>query len=712
MDNRDSEALRKRVERLEEEVKLLSKTVFDFKQQFTDAPDRSVTPISRPGSPEIQTELPDTPAPLPPPPPGPQTSPSKPARFKLPERMRSFEYWLNRIGIGLTLFGIAFLFKYSVDQGWITPWLRIGFAFGLGSVLCGLGLRLYNKRQNFAVVLLGGAIGVWYITGFSAFQLLELVTQMQAMSFMVAVTIFAFTLSVRQNVALLALIGALGGFGTPFLLYTGSGNLPGLVMYTCLITAMTSALFFYKGWRSLLWLTVLCGWGVMMIGIGGPNWDKISSGSSEQLAVQTGLIFFWLVFGGAPLVREIVWLRNPDKWAKSTIGFADKSISARTQDLLDRHLHLLAVSSPTLAYLFSAIIWPNVSSNTFGWIAAGLAALYLGLSFLLNRLTFTKALSYTHGLVVILFTTIGLTVLLDGESLLIGLATEGMILHLIATRTKSRSIRFTTHILCFAVATWLWSRLVDVVDVMTSPFGFWSSANLSDLWAITTIGVSAIAIKGKTTRRIYALSTIVFVALLIARQFDGNLELILIGFEAFAVYLIARIMFDRPILISSHLLFVLGTAFIIARYTATGISSTPLLNVEVLANLLFLGLLAFVAAVDEARKIRWIYAMTTHLAVLGLFASELSRLENGHGWVSVSWGIYGVALLILGLRRSIHWLRLAAMGTLMLLVAKLFLIDLARLETIWRVLLFIGVGGAFLGLSYFFPALWKDRKEK
>ena len=42
-----------------------------------------------------------------------------------------------------------------------------------------------------------------------------------------------------------------------------------------------------------------------------------------------------------------------------------------------------------------------------------------------------------------------------------------------------------------------------------------------------------------------------------------------------------------------------------------------------------------------------------------------------------------------------------------LLVGKLFLVDLARLEAIWRILFFLGFGGLFLVLSYYFQARWK-----
>jgi uncharacterized membrane protein len=48
----------------------------------------------------------------------------------------------------------------------------------------------------------------------------------------------------------------------------------------------------------------------------------------------------------------------------------------------------------------------------------------------------------------------------------------------------------------------------------------------------------------------------------------------------------------------------------------------------------------------------------------------------------------------------------AAFGTLALFVGKLFLVDLARLSALSRVLLFVGFGAVFLGISYLLPGSW------
>ena len=71
--------------------------------------------------------------------------------------MRESEYWLNKIGIGLLLLGVVFLFKYSIDQGWITPAVRVGFGLAIGIILLAVGLRLHSSRRHFSQVLLGAA---------------------------------------------------------------------------------------------------------------------------------------------------------------------------------------------------------------------------------------------------------------------------------------------------------------------------------------------------------------------------------------------------------------------------------------------------------------------------------------------------------------------------------------------------------------------------
>jgi uncharacterized membrane protein len=67
---------------------------------------------------------------------------------------------------------------------------------------------------------------------------------------------------------------------------------------------------------------------------------------------------------------------------------------------------------------------------------------------------------------------------------------------------------------------------------------------------------------------------------------------------------------------------------------------------------------------------------------------------------SIIWLLFGVALLALGFWRAMPALRHAGMALVCLVVAKVFLIDMAGLEGLLRVFSFLGLGAALLGLGY------------
>jgi hypothetical protein len=121
--------------------------------------------------------------------------------------------------MGLLLFGLAFLFKYSIEQGWLGPAVRVGFGALTGGALLAAGLRLYDERPRLRQVLLGGSSATFYGTVFAAYQLYGLVSYPVAFGAMVTITLLTIGLALQQDVASLAVIGTAGGLGTPFLLY-------------------------------------------------------------------------------------------------------------------------------------------------------------------------------------------------------------------------------------------------------------------------------------------------------------------------------------------------------------------------------------------------------------------------------------------------------------------------------------------------------------
>jgi uncharacterized membrane protein len=75
-------------------------------------------------------------------------------------------------------------------------------------------------------------------------------------------------------------------------------------------------------------------------------------------------------------------------------------------------------------------------------------------------------------------------------------------------------------------------------------------------------------------------------------------------------------------------------------------------------------------------------------------------IEDAELWAwSGAWLLYGIALMVTGIRGNERLLRLAALGVVGLVCLKVFLIDMADLTGLWRVLSFLGLGLALIGLG-------------
>jgi uncharacterized membrane protein len=82
-------------------------------------------------------------------------------------------------------------------------------------------------------------------------------------------------------------------------------------------------------------------------------------------------------------------------------------------------------------------------------------------------------------------------------------------------------------------------------------------------------------------------------------------------------------------------------------------------------------------------------------------ASLDAEFKRGHTAVSTLWGAVALALLVAGLTASSRWARLAGLVLLAVTLAKIFLFDLARLDSVTRALSFLAVGSALLLAGFF-----------
>ncbi len=129
-----------------------------------------------------------------------------------------------KLGIGVLFVGLAFLAKYASEHVSLPVELRLGGIGVVALVMLALGWRLRERRPVHAQVLQGGAVATLYLTLYAATRYFGLMPVGTAFAGMVGVATLAAVLALRQRAEPLALVGALGGFATPLLLQTGSGD--------------------------------------------------------------------------------------------------------------------------------------------------------------------------------------------------------------------------------------------------------------------------------------------------------------------------------------------------------------------------------------------------------------------------------------------------------------------------------------------------------
>lgn len=418
------------------------------------------------------------------------------------DSMQLGEQWLNRIGITLLLIGVAFLFKYTIDQGWLIPPIRSAIGLGIGIVLFVSGLQMAADNKPLKQILLGGGIAVFYITGFATFQLYSFVPDLIIWSFMIVVTLLALSLSLQQDEAILSVVGMMGAFGTPFMLYTGEGSVISLMLYTTLILAGGSAIYMQKGWKTLLWSNAAGGLVVMGIAIINTAYNSEDADMARQWALQGGMLIWmgasWLL----PVVRAVLGKRNPYRWPAPSMLLADGTVDENRNYKPSSDFHLLVFLIPLMSLIFGVGIW-EFSMREAGVTAIVLAALGGSLFWYLKRERLAK-LASAHSLLALVMLTIGFVLLWEGNFLFGVLVTEAVALRFISYQTGDNKISVSSHILFGIVILWLLNM-----------FGFAAGAEtlvvdvefLTQLAAIAVVGLLApLWLRNKNMRQIYHLT--------------------------------------------------------------------------------------------------------------------------------------------------------------------------------------------------------------
>lgn len=580
MSRLDDESLHDRLERLERRVEELSRRVPPLPADAAAAP----RPPSVP--PAVTTELPPARGLV-------RPSVADRAREWMPDDAASLfawdgQTWLNRLGIVLLLLGVALLFRYSIDMGWLTPGVRVGFGAAVGAVLTVLGLRM-DERRRFGSVLLGGGIATFYLTGWAAFNLYSLIGYAAAFAGMVAITTGAFVLAMWRSQPALAIVGAFGGLGTPLILGISYATPRGLALYTSAVLAWTVVPYLRRGWRSVLWTSMAFGW-VLLASYANAFSQALAASGNARTWMQGAAVFAWIVLGVLPLARRVTSIA-----AARRASASGQPHERRWRDWDALHWYGVSLAPPAMFVATTALVW-RMDPDAWGVLVAVAAAVYAAAAWALWRADGRLARVLLFAAAVLL--PAGCFGALNGEALLVALAAQALALHLLAAYGAGPAVRWLAHRGFTGVAAWVLFRLVENGDV--GP-----------------------------------------------RRVAADLAAIAAGFA--------------------------------------------------------------ISYVVRTRAALLAYRIWAHVAVLGWVWRQLAQLEGGQGYATIVWGAYALGLLLLAMRQRWPTAEKVAIWTLLATVAKLFLVDLERLDPLFRVLLFLGFGAVFLYFSYSLSGALKPR---
>ncbi|PKP48640.1 MAG: DUF2339 domain-containing protein [Bacteroidetes bacterium HGW-Bacteroidetes-11] len=167
---------------------------------------------------------------------------------------------INKIGIVITIIGVAIGAKYSIENDLVSPLTRIilGYLAGLG--LFGFAIKLKRNYENYSAVLISGSMAIMYFITYAAYSYYSLIPNVLAFALMVLFTIFTVVAAINYNRQIIAQIGLVGAYAIPFLLSDGSGNVVILFSYTAIINIGILIIAFKKYWKTLYYASFSLTW--------------------------------------------------------------------------------------------------------------------------------------------------------------------------------------------------------------------------------------------------------------------------------------------------------------------------------------------------------------------------------------------------------------------------------------------------------------------
>jgi hypothetical protein len=634
--------------------------------------------------------------------------------------------WLIRAGIIAVVVGIGYFLKWSIDRHYFPPAARVASSLIAGMAMMVGGFIFYRRQWKIlGQGLLGGAFAVLYFSLYAAGPLFHLIGTPYVFGLMILVTLTAGVLAVSCDSMLVAILGIIGGYGTPVMLSTGQPQFVAFFSYLLLLGVGVLGIAHYRSWRLLNYLAFLFTYALYAASLG-----------QYQAVRDFNVVLVFLVLFFA--------LHSFLSWWHTLRRIGERA------GLLDI-LHLI-FNAGLFALAAYELIQGRLGRPYPALMTLGLAIFYIGhVAWFLARPRPDRPLTLTVIALAGCFTILTLPLAVEQESLTICWALMAAMLVWLGHRLQNRFLRLLGHGL----------MAVSVLRLVSLDFG-------RNYLAHSPVGSTFIEYRDGLLHRVWTFGTVLVAVFssfwlerkarnegLAQRTADNDLPVtvppsvagtilfwilcaVLVLFLNFELGFLSR--FCRPARPALSTLVWCGMGvYLMSRYRTEGslscrwvgllllivaLGKTVIFDFESwslvdtvfrpssytprlvawrwLDFLLILGSIAWVwtwvRSVDADDFL--VYGLG-YGGVLLLFGFTTLEINSCFYWVlpgfrsggvSVYWTVFALALLTTGIVRNIRFMRFVGLGLFVVVIAKVFLSDLSHMAGIYRIMASMGVG--------------------
>lgn len=602
----------------------------------------------------------------------------------------SLERWIGAegllyVGVAALVVGAAYFEKLAIDNRWIGETARIIQGAIAGIVLVFAGLRFVRAGyRGYGQVMCGSGVAVLYVATYAAFNFYHLIARPVAFATMAGITTATAILADRQASQGLAVFAVGGGFATPFLLPATTDTQISLFGYDAILLAGTAALARRRAWPLLNGISYV----LTLLTVAG--WADAFYTPAKYLRTELFITLFAAMF--------LYMLRERRR--------APKSDAAQISTLL-------LLSAPIAYYLGSLVLLADHSTALLVWL---LALMVVGVLLGTSNGAFAGFITWiavAAPLLVWINANAGDRWLTPG---LVTVATVYLLALAAALRDASSG------------------RALSLVDIA------WLHGNGLVMFACAYVLVEAVKVSATgAIAGAFALWQCVLAAVTVRRSRDLAIHFVALGFTLLTIAI--ALQFDGPAVIvgwaaEGTALVALGVrerrgwlraAGALLVCIAVGRSAALVLSPGPVAQAFLLNRRTACAAfvIAAAYVVAWLFnggtrgrerawgraagLIAAQFVTVSAMTGEINGYWAGRGdelarqmMLSVSWAASGAVLILVGLRRQYPPIRYFAILLLAVAILKVFLVDLAQLQRVYRVLSVIGLGIMLLITSYFY----------